>query len=153
MQTRNVLRQLLALIVGLPMLMPPGMCVCQFMPCNNASNGYVRTSYVSTGDPDKCCKCSSRSDRAGLVAPIGGTVAKSSPGQLPHEHAPSCPAALGATPNKISPAPFVMPPSLDLAVSYFWVEIQTISSRGQQDEALVQGSPPPLFLAHCSFLL
>jgi len=149
---RVVLRHLLALVVGLPMLMPPGMCVCQFVPCSDASTEYQETSSDTAAVAAERCKCSTHRNAVELTS-SDEPVAKSSPRHVPHDHAPGCPAKLGATPNKIAPPPLVAPHALDLVVSYFWVEAQSIASRGLADEVLVQGSPPPLFLAHCAFLL
>lgn len=149
---RVVLRHLLALVVGLPMLMPPGICVCQFVPCGDASTEYQETSSETVAVATERCKCSTHRDKTELAS-TDELLAKLSPGHAPHEHAPGCPAKLGTTPNKIAPPPLVAPDALDLAVSYCWVEVQSIASRKLTDEVLVQGSPPPLFLAHCAFLL
>ena len=99
---RVVLRHLLALVVGLPMLMPPGMCACQFVPCRDASTEYQETSSDTVAVAAERCKCSTHRNAVELTS-SDEPVAKSSPSHVPHDHAPGCPAKLGATPTIFSP--------------------------------------------------
>ena len=149
---RVMLRQLLTLVVSLPMLMPPGMCVCQFVAYGDAATEHRETSSDTAVSVPVFCKCSTHQHVTDLVS-TDEPAATSSPGQFPHEHDPSCPALLGTTPNKVAPTQLVGPHSFDVVVSYFWIQVQAVSCQAQPDEVLVQGSPPPLFLAHCAFLL
>jgi hypothetical protein len=56
-------------------------------------------------------------------------------------------------PNKITSAPLLVAGVLEAVDSFVWLEPQTVSSFGRTETVSVHGSPPPLFLAHCAFLL
>jgi len=54
-----MLRVVLTLLVGLPMLVPPGTCVCEFVRCSRGlptPTVNVETATVEAHEPGCCCK-------------------------------------------------------------------------------------------------
>src|SRR4051812_24795534 len=74
-----MLRGVVTLLVVLPLLMPPGMCICQFVHKGRPAavpNGLVGQDTAATADPDEpaeCCfRCArSKSRSSGQTEPRG----------------------------------------------------------------------------------
>lgn len=101
-----MVRFLVAFLVGLPLLMPPGVCICQFLPCAKAAANNTRlpaTRKVTPVLSEGRSSCNCHRHRVSVTietANDGGDVTSTSAKQsdpLPndrHQHAPGCPAAV-----------------------------------------------------------
>lgn len=147
-----MVRGIVLLLTALPMLMPPGMCVCQFVPRHNDATCRDEKACDSAGDTSTWCKCSTHSEFS-QVQPAGEPVATSSSGHVPHEHAPGCPAALGTTPNKMLATPVVLPSEFGVATAILVIAPDKTNSLGHFRSESISHFDPPLFLTHCSLVL
>lgn len=160
-------RLLLTFLVGLPMLMPPGMCLCQFLPCGRASAddkqqptpGQVTVS--SGGDAAPSCGCRRRQSDSEQAKQEPGKpggwenipVEHSSPDRLPGQHAPDCPAAFTTATERVALLTFQVQALACLAPVFVGVVPASV-----QSNTPVYGVPshvhsPPLFLSHCTLLI
>jgi len=156
-----MIRTLVFLLVALPMLVPPGMCICQFDLTGRCSPAAVRVAsapeQASSGHertPRSSCCCRHRKggaaehlDRAGGLASEGG------PG-IPagREHAPGCPAARSLDYFKVERNINSVAPPADLAGFFALPAIPArqallISSPAQARPAL------PVYLTLCTLLI
>jgi hypothetical protein len=99
-----MLRIVISLFVSLPMLMPPGMCLCEFLPCPDAS---AADSKLNTSEEESDCQCRCghghlRSARKGkgtgsqtLTRAAATGRHESDPIPQPETHHPGCPASIG----------------------------------------------------------
>src|SRR5262245_9341106 len=94
------MRLLLAIVVGLPLLMPPSVCICQHPPCASSTPAESRTSKVAqenAEEPAKCTCCRHRVNNDSVAAQVEGkfvgtTTVKHDPAcPCQHKHAPGCP--------------------------------------------------------------
>ena len=104
------MRFLVAILVGLPLLLPPGMCLCQFVPCatadpNTAESGVIQETSARVAETSGCScgkhrvKATTSSDNA-IGQPCAASNQSSFP--VPHEHAPGCPALRSGDQSKIA---------------------------------------------------
>src|SRR5262245_45610321 len=95
-----MLRTAVLLLVGIPLLMPPGMCICRYLPCEQ-----LAVSLENQGDDPlpPCCRRASRGssesrDGCGIaIARHSPTVSYDLDPQTPtapdgSRHLPGCPA-------------------------------------------------------------
>jgi hypothetical protein len=158
-----VFRAVLAILVGLPMLMPPGMCLCEYLPCPDESSTIVDSLSVDE-NASECqsnhCRCGHRRHRPSaaeqptrIVKTSAGIGVHSAP--VPHsdKHHPGCPAAIGPISVQASPrnAPVLMPiPIIAPEVAFSSVIASNVNVPVQDT------SPLPLnrrYIAHCSLLI
>jgi hypothetical protein len=125
-----MLRALFTLLIGLPLLMPQGMCLCQII-AHDHEGELLSDRCAESHDQDTCA-----------------------PGcPLPHDHAPCCPAIVSASGSKIGPSP-------RLVVGYsaeFACEIGAPPAVPETTSSCQAPPPhfadPPLFVTHCAFLI
>src|SRR4051794_27500617 len=106
---RRMLRAVVSLLVALPLLMPPGVCVCRCAPVDRPSTA-LRT--VARPACAHCCAHhKTKHQRAGttlLTVPDGSQVPT---------HAPGCPALLTPDHAKVAQPVVVVDGPADSAVS------------------------------------
>ena len=147
---------------AVPMLMPPGMCLCQFAPAGNDCSppAPLTAPLRAGGHPASvdCC-CDSCRERAGVVTAVSQGEEKPRPSDRPAsphpgKHAPGCPAALGDIPNKMAAAAVTLPLDASAAVGFVSavVPATAVRSRDRDVETFAVVSPP-LFISHCSLLI
>lgn len=160
-------RVLLTSLVGLPMLMPPGMCLCQFLPCGRASAaGSGQTSAgeaAASPGVESAPSCGCRNQRGNSEqakqepGKPGGwenlPAGDSCPVPLPGGHAPGCPAACSSAAEKVALPGFQIQILAAPALSF--VGIAAVNDKANVP---AYGLPahvhsPPLFLAHCTLLI
>ncbi len=156
-----MLRTIVTYLAVLPMLMPPGVCVCQLVPGGRAAAATAPPPPTGhAADGRRGCVCASCRERQ----PEAGTSTSDGPGDrpsddgprrpVPAEHWPGCPAADGAMPPTS-----VVPPSvtghlaLDLPGTALCPAADVVTAPVRPGPpALSAGSPPPLFISHCALL-
>lgn len=88
-----MLRRLIVILLALPMLLPPGMCICQFQ----ATFATPPAQSENSEEPVECCRCGNpnchhqRSESTAKSA-TDSTGHDDVPAQKAPEHAPGCPA-------------------------------------------------------------
>jgi hypothetical protein len=97
-----MLRALVSFLVAAPLLMPPGMCLCQFdLRACLAPHGDECSALTPESHPTDCCDCRHRRaegrtctrDKQGRQA-SDSSGRRSTPPKPPRQpHAPGCPAA------------------------------------------------------------
>jgi hypothetical protein len=147
------------LLLMLPtMLMPPGMCVCRFVPIGKSSAGHFPAhssrSLLATHDAPASsdCACDSCRLRATLNFPIlpGDQPAHSPTGPGPAKHWPGCPAEIGELPLPL-PAPTAEAlVALDAIADPPSSVVSVASSRVRVAPLAPDFVSPPLFLSHCA---
>lgn len=162
-------RAVVAFLAGLPMLMPPGMCLCQFLPRGEEFTAPPARQALSSGEvadasDETCdCRCGHRHQRANRddSAPDEIKTALRSAAlsdcerptsHLPANHQPGCPAATGASPTK-TPMAAVPAQTPDLAAGVVTLLGDADSCNRMCHEPMAAPLAPPLFLSHCSLLI
>lgn len=152
-------RAVITFLVAVPMLMPPGMCICQFAPTGTTTAGTrtvaARTPAVGhSSSAGRNCRCDSCREQApapgGQESVPAGSPAHPEPGQ----HAPGCPALLGDTPTKMAAPALTLHLDADPLPTFVSAVVETSRARGRDRDAVGHAdSSPPLFLSHCSLLI
>lgn len=155
-------RVLLTILIGLPMLMPPGTCICQFVPCGRASADETRlpspgeTAVSAGADSGGCGHCRRRSEQTNQEPgkPGGESIPidHSSPVPLPGQHAPGCPAACTTSTEKVALPTSQVQTLLVLALDFIGFTTVVKASIPAVQE-LDHVHSPPLFLSHCKLLI
>lgn len=152
-------RAVVTFLVAVPMLMPPGMCLCQFASVGMATTGTrtlaARTPAVGHSSyAGRNCRCDSC--RAQAPAPGGHESAPAgSPAHPePVKHPPGCPASLGDTPTKMAAPALTLHLDADPVPGFVSAVAEPSRVRGRdRDAAGYADSSPPPFLSHCSLLI
>lgn len=162
-----MLRVLLTILVGLPMLMPPGMCICQFVPCGRAATDETRLPLSADGaamvgaDSGPSCGCVHRRSRSQQAKQEFGKpgglesipVDPPSPWPLPGQHAPGCPAAMTAATEKVALPTFQVNTLLVLALDFVGFTPVSVEVNRPAERVTIRPHSPPLFLAFCRLLI
>jgi hypothetical protein len=158
-----VFRALLAILVGLPMLMPPGMCLCEYLPCPDESSTIVDSVSVDE-NASECqsthCRCGHRRHRPSaaqqptrVVKRSAGIGVYSAPVPYSDRHHPGCPATIGpiSVQASLRNTPVLMPIPMIAPEVAFSSVIDSNFTAPVQDTS----SPPsnPRYIAHCSLLI
>lgn len=148
------MRTLLLLLVVPALLMPPGMCVCQFVPCGeDVRSGSGACGVGPSEATEVCCTCS-HADRddptanAPCSCPLGGGKPHPSPGKP----WPDCPVVTGEAPDKFTtPAPVLL--ALDPAAVVLWDVETPAAPAGRTQQVSPRLASPPLFISQCSLVI
>lgn len=157
-----MLRSVVTFLVAVPMLMPPGMCICQFAPTGKASAvtrsevGQQRVGHTADSRTDcRCDSCRERAAAAGL--PTGGEDGPSSSDEAPFgpgKHAPGCPAALGDVPTKMAASTVTIHLDTNPVGCFVPPVVEPTASVGRGRVCVSHpAASPPLFISHCSLLI
>lgn len=158
-------RTAVSLLALFPMLMPPGMCICQFVPVENVPAVPVSTSSPVTpvaghAGARRDCSCESCRERRASEGRDEGDARRtpphdetpSQPGQ--GKHWPGCPAAVGAAPLTVVLPAVTVHADVDTAVSFTSSVAEPVGSiRHAGEWVSPQAKSPPLFLSHCALLI
>jgi hypothetical protein len=136
-----MLRTLLSLLAVLPMLVPSGLCVCQFAPGRAADSSASKL----TANAESCPCCASHAERESD---------SSEPSSPDDNHCPNCPAVLGvATATALPAAPVLAPDAVAASPLITEPVVVATHSNNRFDTSFVCASAPPLFVCHCSLLI
>lgn len=155
-----ILARVLMLVASLPLLFPPGFCICKVGGGGVAPFGQAQVAGSQKIKPglSKSGCCANRDctgDHAGRPASQPGE-SKSRPAPAPRDdsHLPGCPAAAGAdwfkvvepvqTPVHTLPPVALVPFRLLAVVSVAAPPITTFTN---------WPSSPPIYLSHCSLVI
>ena len=104
------MRCLVAILVGMPLLMPPGMCICQFLPSTAVNSdarefGTLQETSPSFDEKLGCSCCKHRVERAAnsdnsRCQPRAANAKSMLP--VPHEHVPGCPVLRSGDQSKVA---------------------------------------------------
>lgn len=156
----------LVLLLILPMLLlPPGMCICQFVPIGNAPAAPVPASPdrqpsvgpASNLQPDRACDSCCRT-RTAAVPECGDDWPTQPPAERPSapgpgKHWPGCPAAIGDLPLNAAVPPVKVQADLVATASFFTPITETVVSPDRTAPLPPPASSPPLFISHCALLI
>jgi hypothetical protein len=156
-------RAVVTLLVTLPMLMPPGMCICQFVPIGTTHAGPLPVRTVShDADAGRHCTCVTCQTReqdpsAGEQSRDCGHPARPcgdgpSP-PVPGKHWPGCPAALGTAPTKMVVAPATVPVDVGTGLCFTDPLVGPGILVRRVNSTPVPAISPPLYLSHCALLI
>lgn len=154
-------RTLVTFLVALQMLMPPGMCICQFAPTGKGSaatrfeSGQRQVSHTADSRAD--CRCESCRERPAARLPSDGEDRPASPDEAPSgpgKHAPGCPAAHGDVPTKTAASTTVTIPFDAHPLRFFSLAVVPAAPVGRAREGASRPAvSPPLFISHCTLLI
>jgi hypothetical protein len=158
-----MVRTFIVLLVGLPLLMPPGMCVCQFVPCERSDVSAVTPSETDGTAPTCCCarkarreRADARPDASGLTAgdsSVKGSARDRTPSPRPANHDAGCPASLSVAFSKVSPANPLTVAAADRTGESVALPATPTLSFAMTDLAAEGPSALPLYLSHCTLLI
>jgi hypothetical protein len=155
-----IARSVLALVAVLPMLMPSGMCLCQW---SSAGPTATPTGGVSPAakPPGPVCGCHHCHKHDGEAADDGDDTRVGTqrpgrvpdPGPCPRDHRPDCPVVTGLSIRVAvladATAGYVCRPAS--AAEWACPPTAAVTSRGPPGPAAVPSSP--LFISHCALLI
>lgn len=154
-----ILARVLMLVASLPLLFPPGFCICKvgggvapFGQAQVAGSQKIKPGLSKSGC---CANRDCTGDHAARPVSLPGE-SKSWPGPTPQDdsHMPGCPAAAGADASKwVEPSqPFAHPlPPLTVFVV---LPVDVVGrSRPPVPAPTNWPSSPPLYLSHCSLVI
>jgi hypothetical protein len=155
-------RVLVLILMLPPMLMPPGMCICQFAPLGKASDAPLSASpgrphaVGNSTDPRPDCTCDScRRARTTAAVPEGRddqpAGGPSAPG--PGKHWPGCPAATGDAPLTTAIPTLTVQVDLSPAADTCIPVVIAVVQSGRAAPVPSPVISPPLFITHCTLLI
>lgn len=155
-----MIRPVLSLLAVLPMLMPPGMCLCQLVPARAGGFGSYPTSAADR-DPIRHadgCRCESCREPSAPTEPANGTrpdlLPTDGPRPAPLPGWPCCPAVLNVA--GVNTAVLVTPVLLPCAFPAAPVDFAAAppcSPFTRPDRDSAPSYDPPLFICHCALLI
>jgi hypothetical protein len=160
-----VVRVVVTILVGVQALLPPGMCLCQFVP-SATHRQELRTPpaippATATHTDDSCCSCPACRPMARTDAPPPGE--QTTPDlEAPHEHHPlPTPAAPCSGCPVVAAGPLARAVILDApeqaplanAVHFVAPLVEVVSARADRPYLTPIPAASPLFVSHCAFLI
>ena len=158
-----VIRIVVTFLVALQAIVPPGACLCQFVPFESttrpvkgAAPALHITHTASAAEP--CCSCVAcrTAPNASTPTPLGNGTATSretaAEHSCPSPHAPcsGCPAVSAGAGERVAiPAEILS----DVPVLFFVPADAPAPPRADRYERPAVSPPTPLFVRHCAFLI
>lgn len=159
------MRTVVSLLALLPMLMPPGMCVCQFLPAERAHASLAPVSPALPpvpvhADARRDCSCDSCRERAATNVRDEAAGRRTPPAHDPPsrpgpvEHWPGCPAAIGAAPLTVALPSVTIHIHVDAPAPFTTPQVEPVSTHDRPlTRVMSPHASPPLFLSHCALLI
>lgn len=154
-------RALVLLLILPTLLMPPGMCICQFVPIGEVpaaptSLSHRHPSVGHAADPRPDCTCDScRRSRTADTAPERKddqpTRTPSGPG--PGKHWPDCPAAVRDVPLNVAVPTVTVQADVVATISFLTPIVEAVASPDHAARVSPPVVSPPLFISHCALLI
>lgn len=161
-----MIRIVVTFLVAFQSLVPPGMCLCQFVPAVAAPHQAREVppafpTSVAAHIEDASCWCAACQKAAPAAAPRSHE--QTGPEcETPHERhslpTPTspysgCPVVCAGPAARVAIlcAPEQAP--LDTAVHFVVSTVEAVSTRADRPTLLVKPAAPPLFVRHCAFLI
>ena len=163
-----MIRVWLTLLAVLPMLVPQGICLCQFLPCEQpASTPTAESTLSPVAAKTSSCSCSRHSSRGassdrqgpGEGRQVHASIASAAPlpeersSPLPHSHMPGCPALTAAS-ARSAVLPVWTPVGLLSVAEGFATAVRPHPdvTRALSHDLLLFTSTP-IYLSHCALLI
>ena len=160
------MRTLLLLLVAPTLLMPPGMCICQFVPCGGemgTGRGDLSASLRPSTQTATSATCTCEKRRSGgqdqrssgvsTCDDCGSRTGGEKPCPCPGKHWPGCPAVTGEDQAKLAPPSSAVLFSLHLACDFVERVQDPAAPVCRLDFTPVRPVSSPLFISHCSLLI
>lgn len=153
-------RAVLTILVGLPMLMPPGMCLCEYLPC--PTDGIVAVSEAGSPAAEELssqthrCSCGHRRllaelGREAVSEAVGSKHIHSDPFPKPEKHHPGCPAVDEHQSRFVVRTETVVPPPAIIAEPHFVIAVEHVFAVGA--ERVIESPSNPLVISHGPLLI
>lgn len=157
-----MVRVLVLLLIQPAMLMPPGMCICQFFPIGKVTYASANLQRpVGQADHHQSdCSCESCAfakttsvpecgdDRPNHHAPPQQPSAPS-----PGKHCPGCPAAVGESPLTFAVPTVTVQADLIAVATFYSPRTESVVPRERVAPPSPTPASPPLFISYCSLLI
>lgn len=151
----SILGRLLTLVACVPLLLPPGYCVCEAGDTGCMQPSRAKVAGTITPPPShKTEGCSHRH----VAQTVSGTALGDQPPQgpaapIPNDHSPGCPAASPAVERLqwSDPTPGVT--AALLPVAFVALEPAPVAARPADRPCTRRHAAPPLYLSHCSLVI
>ena len=145
-----MVRSVLAAVLALLMLLPPGICVCGGGP-RACPDHPVPGRALGHDGCDSSCRRHAPAEHAGAAAQAAAAADHHCPAPLPHH--PTCPAVTAATPADTQAATdastLLLLASLEEPLAW-WLPVPP---RATRTPAAPHVPSPPLFIAHCTLVI
>ena len=158
-----MIRFVATILVAVQALLPPGMCLCQFVPFGvtaRQASDPVFSPLVAHVEDDGCCCIGCQ--KAAPVASSRPHEQAETECEAPHERDPlpkpispcsGCPVVSAGPAARVALAPVPEQAPLDTAVPFVVSTVEGVSTRVDRPALLVKPAAPPLFVRHCAFLI
>lgn len=155
-------RIVVTFLVAIQAVLPPGMCLCQFVPIAATPRPVHETAPVSqpaVAAEESCCSCSAC--RKTSIATLASHEPAATDREAPHEHrslptpvspCSGCPVVSAGPASRVAilSAPEQAP--LDTAVPFVIPTVEPVPACTDRPHCLVSPAAP-LFVRHCAFLI
>jgi hypothetical protein len=161
-----VIRLGATILIAVQALLPPGMCLCEFVP----SGASTRQAHAPAPAPptsaaahvdESCCSCAACRAAVPAAPPSSYEQAATDCGD-PHERHPlptpaspcsGCPVVSAGPAARVAIllAPEQAP--LDAAVHFVVARVEAAAPRAARPNPVVATAAPPLFVRHCALLI
>lgn len=148
------MRALLAILVGLPMLMPPGMCICQLLPCAAAASTTDRKADSPSPETCACRKhVASQTCTTGQETRTSSTNDDHPLGPVPYKHSPGCPAAQSADQSKLVQSQRLTLNEGSTALMAFELPVVESPRFNSLQARCFRPAETPIYLSHLTLLI
>lgn len=151
----------LAFLALVPMLMPPGTCICRLVPGGDsfAAPPIADLEETSPAPAAKvhanCCEGCRTSKEDAYARHHNEQPTKPTDGPTqpaPEKHWPGCPAASDAIPLSVVVQPSTVPVDYVVEACYF-THSETVATQVRSIRVPTPVVSPPLFISHCALLI
>jgi hypothetical protein len=154
----------LVLLLILPMLlMPPGMCICPFVPIGNATAASIpappdrerSVGRAPSPQQDRACDscCRARTSAVPQRGDDQPTLPQSERPSTPGKHLPGCPAAVGDLPLNVAVPPVKVQADFAAPDNFSTPVCETAAPSDCTRPVPTPTGSPPLFISHCTLLI
>ena len=156
----GVSRVVVTLLVAVQALLPPGMCVCQFVPVTTAARPVHGTALaIPTATDESCCDCPACRNAAHAVTPpthapaVTDTDARPERPPLPASPCTGCPVVTACPAARLAILPAPAPAPLDIAVAIFLWHVDPAPRRIDRPHPAFTHATSPRFARCCALLI
>lgn len=166
-----MVRAMVAFLIGLPLLMPPGMCICQFVPDARAAEPEpteVSCQEEQDAHAEEPCtvpprKCSCACHRPPKAEPVANTSivsitslrsAADEP-KVPDDsrHVPGCPALRSVDNSKVAETHRPLLDRVDAVPEFLRLVLFMAIATARVEVHRPEAAGSPLYLSQCSLLI
>lgn len=160
-----MIRLVATILVGVQALLPPGMCLCQFVPFaattrQTHENTLAAPPSAVAHTDTSCCLCPACRSESAPTTPADEQAApeREAPNerhQLPTPTSPcsGCPLVSAGPAARVAVLPALEQAPLDTPAHFVVTVVEATAIRAGRPGLVMAPPTPPLFMRHCALLI